>query len=187
MSGALLLQACLLISASPSWGEHLRALRIGEAPPPGLVARSERVLASAPRGLATGLLETGLLAELNRVKARFGGPGESPKAAGARAFLMGRNAAADWVVALDPRGRVQVAMFRVMVPVDRDADPQGGYGPGRLRRRAQALAEIGRSQLRVVDRDRRGNAFGWAGTLGKAMTAAHYNPERDEIIVLVYP
>lgn len=186
MTGAVALVAGALATVPGAWPEVLSDLRVGGAVPPSVGRKATHVDADTRRGLERGLVDTGLLAVLNRVR---GAPRDAsgqldPKQAW-RTYFDGASRGR-WAVLANERGRVVAARFEILVPVDTRGEGPRGWNPNRLHLRTDALRRLAAYRLVVTRRDRRGNARAWRGRHPGGQLDVWYWPERDQLEVLLW-
>lgn len=135
-----------------------------------------------PQGFRLAVLDTALLAELNRYRwAPKRRDGSFDPAALARCWV-----GPGFVLAYDGQRRLRFALLRYAVPVDGGADPAGGWSAERLRPLRRVVAALGRQLgLRPAVRDRYGNVFGWTGGSQRMQSRLRYLPEGDELRLLL--
>ncbi|MEL7368417.1 MAG: hypothetical protein AAFN74_05865 [Myxococcota bacterium] len=134
------------------------------------------------QGFTAGLIDTGLLGELNRYR-------WSPRISKGRfvpslvdRFWVGPS----YVIAFDKRDRIRYALFRFSVPVDASNDQVSEWSPNRLHRFKRVSAQL-RTQLGLVPerRDRWGNIFAWRRQTPRPQARLRYEPLSDELLLLL--
>ncbi len=140
------------------------------------------VAMTQPQGFRRAVIDTELIAELNRYRWTPKRPdGGFDAAALARCWVGPR-----FVFAYDDKRRLRFALLRYSVPVDRRADPEGGWSAHRLQPLRRTVAALIRQLgLRPATRDRYGNVFGWTGGSPQIQSRLRYLPERDELRLLL--
>ena len=135
-----------------------------------------------PQGFRIGLIDTGLLGELNRYRWAPRGTGRRFDIDSVSRVYVGSN----FVMAFDRRTRLRFAMLRYSVPVDTRADQTNRWSPKRLHRRTDTLARLkAELPLRPSRRDRFGNVFEWESRQQKTWAKLRYDPVSDEMILLI--
>ena len=140
--------------------------------------QGEMVALDADKGFSRAMIESGLLAELNRYR-------WAPRTADGRfnpAMVRQVWRGRDFAMAFDGGGRLRFAMFRYAVPVNPAADTAYGWSPTRLARRADWLRRLRPLLgLKPAVRDRYGNVFGWRGRAPGAQARLRYEPTSDSL------
>ena len=151
------------------------------------VTRPQLLNRETPQALARALVDSGLLEAVN-------GAGCAPRdregafQAGPFArFLLGGQADARYVVSFSGSRRLSFLLTRVKVPVDRGADPKGGWSAKRLHRLRAVLSSLAPYRPRAESRDSYGNVTRWVGRTRRGVVRIRYRPEWDELWVLLAP
>ncbi len=175
-----------MLAANPvEWGQVLDPLRVG-ARPPASASGGAAIRSDEAGGAARGWLETGLLAALNAAGATPLGESGTVDMKQLTAVRTGQNPFARWVLAVDDRGRLTAALFRIPVPVDPAVDPPGVFSERRLHRLRGALGYLARYGLEASERGPRGSVLGWrARRHPGGQLHVRYDPGRDLLTVLL--
>ncbi len=134
-----------------------------------------------PQGFRIGLIDSGLLAEMNRNRWAPKTPDGRFDADSVRQLWVGPR----YAMAFDRDGRLRFALFRYSVPVDTSRDALPAWSSTRLHRRTDVLARLERWRLEAAKRDRYGNIFAWKGSDGRVQARLRHQPARDEMLLLL--
>jgi hypothetical protein len=181
----LLLSAAEVPALQPGMGKEAALTALTR----GGFGKVQRVLASEPQGLATGLVRSHLLETLNRSSS-------APKQDGAldvRAFSefqFASRGAETCVLAFGPTRAsgppsLRYALLEIAVPIDTADDRPGAPSLRRLHPLKDALATLAGFQLVPKLRDRYGNVFWWHGAKSGVTADVWYLPEADRLRVLL--
>ena len=142
----------------------------------------QRLAIETPQAFRIGLLDSGLLAELNRYRwAPVTTDGRFDPSAVSQ-FWVGER----FVMAFDRRGRLRFALLRFSVPIDTRRDLPDRWSDQRLRRRAATVQRLtGPLGLVPDERDRFGNVFGWRGRARGVQARLRHEPTLDEMYLLL--
>ncbi len=138
--------------------------------------------AKEPQGLRRGLIQSGLLEQLNRAKVtpktREGGLDPARLVS----FQSISKGGLHRLAVFSESGRLSYLLFRVPAPLKSGSM----FSKSRLRARDQVLESLGRYRLRATEKDRYGNVSEWRGRTSRGGLWVRYVPEEEIMWVLLH-